>query len=261
MKHIPPSTNDRAFNCPHCGVLTTQFWHEAYVAPYDENAPLPPSVGRVKALVREHRNPQNPSNEKWLADLIGRIQKGHPFVRNLSRSLFPKGRLHNVYVSTCYNCEGISLWIHDKLFYPQRGEAPPANPDLSPDVRRDYDEASAILGLFLRGAAALIRLAIQKLCKELGQSGNNLNGDIKALVEAGLDERIQQALDTVRVIGNHAVHPGAIDLKDDRKAAETLFELLNLIAEKMISEPKRVGEMYDSLPQKERDAINKRDKK
>ena len=145
------------------------------------------------------------------------------------------------------------------MIYPQRGEAPPANPDLSDDIRRDYDEASSILDLSPRGAAALIRLAIQKLCKELGQPGEVLNADIGALVEKGLDPLVQKALDAVRVIGNNAVHPGHIDLKDDRQVAESLFQLLNLIAEKMISVPKHVDEVYAGLPDGARKAIEKRD--
>ena len=57
----------------------------------------------------------------------------------------------------------------DRLVYPRAGEAPPRTLTLSEDIRRDYDEASSILDRSPRGAAALIRLAIQKLCKELGQ--------------------------------------------------------------------------------------------
>jgi len=45
----------------------------------------------------------------------------------------------------------------------------------------------------------------------------------------------------VRVIGNEAVHPGKLDLKDDRDTATRLFKLVNIIAEQMISNPKHVG--------------------
>ncbi|MBV4465809.1 DUF4145 domain-containing protein [Pseudomonas sp. SWRI79] len=81
------------------------------------------------------------------------------------------------------------------------------------DIRRDYDEASAILELSPRGAATLIRLGIQKPCKDLGQPGENINKDIGARVAGGLDARLQQTLDAVRVIGNNAVHPGQIEIR------------------------------------------------
>lgn len=127
------------------------------------------------------------------------------------------------------------------------------------DIRRDYDEASAILGLSPRGAAALLRLAIQKLCKHLGQPGDNINSDIAALVANGLHTVIQKALDTVRVIGNEAVHPGQIDLRDNSAVAESLFRLVNMIVEKTISEPKEVDALYALLPEGKRDGIVQRD--
>ncbi|XEU28215.1 DUF4145 domain-containing protein [Tistrella mobilis] len=102
---------------------------------------------------------------------------------------------------------------------------------------------------------------MQKLCKELDQPGKNINEDIGALVRGGLDPRVQQALDIVRVVGNSAVHPGQIDLRDDRKTAETLFTLLNLIVDKTVSEPKHIAELYASLPESAIQAIEKRDGK
>jgi hypothetical protein len=63
----------------------------------------------------------------------------------------------------------------------------------------------------------------------------------------------------VRVIGNEAVHPGQINLRDDRQTAETLFQLVNLVVQRMISEPKAVQAIYDGLPETARDKIAKRD--
>jgi hypothetical protein len=111
-----------------------------------------------------------------------------------------------------------------------------------------------------RGAAALLRLCIQKLCDALGQEGKKLDDAIASLVKDGLDPRVQKALDTVRVIGNNAVHPGSIDLRDDVATATTLFSLVNLIAEKMITVPKHVDEVYESLPQSAKNRITKRDR-
>jgi Domain of unknown function (DUF4145) len=82
-------------------------------------------------------------------------------------------------------------------------------------------------------------LAVQKLCAVLGESGKNINDDISSLVTKGLPVQIQEALDIVRVIGNEAVHPGQIDLNDDPATAASLFELVNLIIEERISEPKK----------------------
>ncbi|WP_293543644.1 DUF4145 domain-containing protein [Phenylobacterium sp.] len=133
---------------------------------------------------------------------------------------------------------------------------------MTEDIRRDYDEASTILDLSPRGAAALIRFGIQKLCKELGQAGKNINDDIGALVKKRAGR--QSAAGTGRCEGDRQQcrpPPGQIDLRDDRATAETLFRLLNLIVDKTISEPKHVAEVYASRPVGAVKAIEKRDGK
>jgi hypothetical protein len=94
----------------------------------------------------------------------------------------------------------------------------------------------------------------------LGQPGKNINDDIANLVEKGLPPTIQKALDIVRVVGNNAVHPGQINLKDDVETANKLFELVNLIAQVMITQPKEIEQLYETLPETQRKAIEGRDK-
>jgi len=76
-----------------------------------------------------------------------------------------------------------------------------------------------------------------------------------------LNPQIQQSLDIVRVIGNEAVHPGTMDLKDDRPTALRLFEIVNAIADQMISHRRTITELYAKLPEERRKAIETRDKK
>ena len=63
----------------------------------------------------------------------------------------------------------------------------------------------------------------------------------------------------MRVIGNNAVHPGQVDLKDDTDTAEALFGCVNLITDAMISQPKRIESLYSKLPKSAREAIDRRD--
>jgi hypothetical protein len=261
MKFVPPSISETAFNCPHCGALAKQFWYSLRADQKDEKSPTPIIVSENDGRDWEFKDLEDKELREKLVSWAKEMAKGQPFFESEKDGNYSFQRVHNVSISRCFNCKDISLWIYDKLIYPLRGEAPPANPDLPSEIARDYDEASSILDLSPRGAAALIRLAIQKLSKHLGQPGKNINDDIKALVANGLDPRVQKALDAVRVIGNNAVHPGHIDLRDDRATAESLFRLLNLIAEKMITEPKHVNEVYDALPEEARKAIEKRDGK
>lgn len=90
----------------------------------------------------------------------------------------------------------------------------------------------------------------------------NINDDIAALVGKGLPIPIQQALDIVRVVGNNAVHPGQLDIRDDIATVSQLFGLVNLIAEVMVSQPKHVKALYDSVvPEAQRQSIAARDAK
>jgi Domain of unknown function (DUF4145) len=125
--------------------------------------------------------------------------------------------------------------------------APPANDEMPDDVLTIYREASDVFSRSPRASSALLRLAIQILCKHLGEPGKNINADIASLVTKGLSPLIQQSLDTVGVIGNNAVHPGQIDT-DDTDVVKTLFDLVNIIVEYMIAMPKKVSGIYGNLP-------------
>jgi hypothetical protein len=161
----------------------------------------------------------------------------------------------------CSHCLEYSCWHMKKMILPSTGGAPLPNPDLPRDIKADYDEARLVSSLSPRGAAALLRLAIQKLCIKLGEKGEDLNTDIANLVRKGLNEKVQKALDSVRVIGNEAVHPGQMDLHDDTETVGKLFGLVNLIADAMITQPKRVDEIYQNLPEQKKEQIRKRDSK
>lgn len=164
-------------------------------------------------------------------------------------------------VSYCERCGQNTIWFGEKIVFPNNSLAEPPNPDMPLDIITDYNEATDVFNQSPRSAAALLRLAIQKLCVHLGESGKNINDDIKNLVKKGLPPKVQEALDSVRVIGNEAVHPGELNLNDNREIAAQLFKLVNFIATKLISEPKEIDDIYNSLPSSKLDGIKHRDNK
>lgn len=163
-------------------------------------------------------------------------------------------------IGWCTHCHNETFWVGETLTYPESRQAPPHNQDLPDEIKRDYEEAASIIGRSPRGAAALLRLCIQKLCLHLGETGKNINADIASLVKKGLNPSIQKSLDIVRVIGNEAVHPGTLDIKDDPDSATILCKLINIIAEAMITQPKMIEGLYQSLPEDKRKQIAERDK-
>lgn len=165
-----------------------------------------------------------------------------------------------VRVGTCQHCKHSTFWVMSAMYYPDTGNAPFPNPEMPEEVLKLYAEASAIHAKSPRGAAALLRLSIQVLCKELGEVGRNINTDIGNLVKKGLPEIVQQSLDIVRVTGNDAVHPGQIDT-DNPDTVKQLFDLVNIIVEYMVALPKRVSGIYKSLPGDKIKGISDRDGK
>lgn len=145
------------------------------------------------------------------------------------------------------------------MVVPADSPVEPAHTDMPDVIVGDYNEARFIFGRSPRAAAALLRLAVQKLMPVLGQSGENINEDIRALVSQGLPLQVQQALDYCRVIGNNAVHPGEINLSDTPEMAQNLFAMLNFIVEDRIARPKHIQSLYEQLPEQARAAVAKRD--
>lgn len=168
----------------------------------------------------------------------------------------------NVEFATCNHCNNDSIWLMSQMIYPSSGITPLPNSDMPDDVKADYLEAREIIIKSPKGAAALLRLAVQKLCIHLGEDGKNINANIKNLVQKGLPEKMQKALDSVRVIGNNAVHPGQINIDDKPETALKLFGFINVICEIMITQPKQIDEFYDlNIPKNIKEEITKRDGK
>lgn len=219
--YTPIQYNSSSANCPLCGAFSQHIW--SYVIKFELKA------------------------------------------RQLGRQGNSQGDIKELVFSQCKHCGQHTVWRKDstgnyKMIFPTAGSAPLPNNDMPEDIKKDFEEARNIVELSPRGATALLRLAIQKLCRHLGEKGNNINADIGNLVKKGLPEKMQKALDSVRVVGNNAVHPGQIDLSDDREIAYKLFGFVNIITDILISQPKQIDEFYDlKIPESAKAAINRRD--
>lgn len=163
-------------------------------------------------------------------------------------------------VSRCLRCEKQAVWLDGEMLYPDQTPAPVPNPDLPEDIKDDYREAMSVATRSPRSAAALLRLCVQKLCAHVGENAESINEAIRNLVKKGsITVPIQRALDTVRITGNNAVHPGQMDLRDNKEIVFTMFRLVNYIAEFMLTMPREIGMGYDALPDGAKKSIVRRD--
>lgn len=258
MKSAPPSISETAFECPHCGAYTTQHWYQLTAAQLsdDNRTPIIPAANLRERI--ENDRDIEPDVRTSLIEWAEQMNSGLVFFEKNNKGRYFYRDIHNLNISECFNCGKIAVWVHQSLVFPVQREGARPNSDLPSDIARDFDEARSILNSSPRGAAALLRLCVQKLCAFLGEKGKNIDDDIASLVSKGLNPLVQQSLDVVRVIGNEAVHPGSLDLRDDHDTAMQLFNLVNIIAEQMITLPKAIQSMYEKLPEGKREAIDKR---
>jgi hypothetical protein len=259
-KPVEPQLGAESFSCPHCGAYAQQYFFKVFVKSYDKGK-VPSVLVFDKGLYKGFKGTDDKNeDERWLT-FLERFEKHSVTYWLDAYGQHVNWELNNVFVSMCHSCDGFAVWVEDRIVYPIKNSAIMAHEEMPAPIRRDFEEAASIVDNSPRGAAALLRLCIEKIVIELGGKGDNLNNDIGELVRKGvIDTRIQQALDLVRFVGNNAVHPGQIDLKDDKPTAMKLFNLINVIVESTISAPKHVREMYETLlPEASKAQIEKRD--
>ncbi|MDP3779073.1 MAG: DUF4145 domain-containing protein [bacterium] len=229
-QYYPPQHVKGEFHCPHCGVYAKQRWSHL-------------SATGDLYIERNQYGVTRRSNISGLTIMLH---------TNLPESWT---------ISVCEHCERMMVWDGENIIYPKKILVDQPNKDLAEDIKEDYWEAAGVLADSPRSAAAILRLALQKMCKQLGEKGENINKDIGELVKKGLNPTIQKSLDALRIAGNNAVHPGELDLSEDNERVIKLFKLLNFIAEKMITEPKEISSFYDDFSDGAKEAVVRRDEK
>lgn len=230
QQYVPPLYGSGSFNCPNCFAFSQQDWYET----------------KFNAQEGEYC-------------IEAELTTTHPNFPNLGVNGF---RIDNLSaMSICYQCGEISIWIDGKMVHPRSSMAPLPNPDMPADVLKIYNEAREVSNLSSRASTALLRLALEKLLPQVGAQKGKIDNMIGELVAKGLPKEVEKALDSLRVIGNEAVHPGTIDLEDNADIAYALFKLLNVVVDRMITQRKEIDEIYNLIPEGKLKGINNRNNK
>ncbi|KAB2493908.1 hypothetical protein COK18_29420 [Bacillus cereus] len=218
-KFIAPTLHTEIFDCPHCEVRAKHEWLTVYKE----------GVSVDIAAYKSHE------------ELMEQFQSN------------PSIQLPNLYwefnISVCTVCTEYMIWKKDEIIYPTSHNVEEARSDMPESVKSLYNEARGIVRLSPKSACALLRLSLEKLLVHLGcPESKRVVDNIKLLKEQGkVDEYVYDALESVRLVGNNAVHPGKINIDDNPDYAHILFSLLNYIVDELISRPARAKEFRESI--------------
>lgn len=237
-----PEFGDRSFMCPHCGVYSQMTFSDAddikKTAAHLENILFTMLKNSPKPL-DECADEQDCASCNFRKDSINAYVKD---IKDYLESTFKVG------ICKCECCGDVSVWSDKKLVYPLRANVPPANKYLSDEITKIYNEAASVAILSPISAAALLRLALQKLFVELEVFKNSINETIITLhKKAKIDDNLKELLDNIRFSGNNAVHVGCITLEDDDGTILYFFEAFNRICEILVEQPIKDKELNKKL--------------
>lgn len=231
-----------SFVCPYpdCKTKSHQYWYKCYSYKMNDN------------MVRNDKNFYKTNGSDigiYVSDIVA-----------------PPGSMSVVYpvlFSSCMTCQKISVWMFGKLTFPAPMEFSPPT-DLPEECLSDFTEACAVAPHSARAGAALMRSCLENLLKKVTGKDNPSDAIKKLVAEKQCDKTIQEAMDYVRVVGNKALHnaneiPMLAD--DTGYHFETLVSLIGYIVDDQITRPKKIKNVYSTLPETERTRIDRRDNK
>lgn len=229
---ITPELWKSGFTCPTCGVEAHQDWFDCYAKAGDQLRGALASASR--SIASQHQPPPPTALSFGVAS-----QNIH------ARATIPVGSLQ---LSKCHSCKAIAAWIGNRIVWPPMAQGIVPHVHMPAEIKVDFIEASSILRLSPRGAAALVRVALEKLINHLVGEPVKPNDGIQILVDKGMPVRVQKMCDAVRILANDSVHLGTIDANDDAASAIRLFHLVNVIVDQTIGLDKLADDVYGGLP-------------
>ncbi|WP_234508620.1 MULTISPECIES: DUF4145 domain-containing protein [Thermus] len=235
----------KSFICPRCGVLANQDWYKLLYDPDD-------TLNKVLEVLEDlHQTSDLFSDVTASTNRERLLSSASKSLRQAFKVPEEKGR--ELWVALCQHCGSFSLWLGERMLYPQTGEAPPPHPDVPPAIRELYEEARGVLPASPRASAALLRVALEGLLEEAGYEKGSLADRLKRAHEEGkLNAKIYELAEVLRLAGNAAAHYELWKIdpskeQEDREMILALFEFLNEVTEELIAKPKRLEEMKQKL--------------
>lgn len=234
--YVAPEFFKKAFHCPYCSTFSRMTWNTILEDQNIDTTAFP----QYEELTYTSRNVY-----RCKADCC-------------SKSSYWLG------YRGAYQCEEEVSNNQGLMIWPKTSTAEHAHEDMPEYIKKDYEEARQVSEVSPRAAVALLRLALQKLLKELGGTTGKIDSDIGELVAKNiLSKKLEKMSDILRIAGNNSVHPDKIglNLDDNPELVDMLFRLINTIIEEAITAPRALDDLYDLIPQNLKKGIEARNQR
>ncbi len=233
IPELPKTILDqKSFKCPHCGAFSYMKWDNLSLFIYDDQGAEHNVLTRVHQANCASCNKDSIwYNHREVTSWIGMTGIPRPSNDSELSRLFPINEITNQNI-------------------------PEYSPDMPENVKVLYKEAALIYELSPRSAAALIRLALEKLCEYLDVKKKNIKESIETLAQQQkIPISIAKAADNIRLIGSANVHAGIIcdEVLEDINPA--IFTYINLIVDFAITKPKEIDEINSLFPEQKRASL------
>lgn len=262
-EYSQPKYNKLEFTCSHCNKLVL---HESW-------------SWQISTFAKVTQVTNNSTiydiQQKYINNSDDELYKPKAFIKSfISKSYDPlyKKNIGSIEFITriCSNCGNRSYWELIKYFKETKDNKNDShfpidhedevkifpikssiqwipNDDMTDEQKNLFNEAKNIFDNSPKAAGALLRSVIENILrKKYDKHKSSLLGSIlnDKDVEKDLGGKIMQMCKTCQLIGNDAAHSSLmIYLDENKEEVKFLFELINLIAEQLVSKPKKEQEL------------------
>lgn len=221
--------DQKSFKCPHCGAFSHMQWANLFALTQDDQG----NEFNIQTRVHQATCASCGQENVWYNN---RQVPGW-----LSFQVIPR---------PSNDCELSRLFPLQEI---TNQNIPAYSVDMPDNVKSLYKEAALVFELSPRSAAALIRLALEKLCEHLSVKKKNIKESIEELAKQQvIPLTIAKAADNIRLIGNANVHAGIICDEVIEDINPAIFNYINLIVDYAITKPKEIEEINSLFPETKR---------
>lgn len=217
------------------------------------------------------------TNKLWDSKTIGNDFGNHFYQMGFNEQASPTFKSKKIWWSTCKDCKDLTVWIqntdfyYSKLPFQQRyfknlDDKKPIyplessihidpNPDMSDDSKSLFLEALSIFDNSPKGDTALLRVVLENELRNINyeEYKEKSIGNILQLkeVKEKLGTKLIDSLNIIREFCNEGSHSSIMDFNELKKdQVRSLFDLINKVVSKLISDDKEISEITNYLKPK-----------